>query len=140
MRKIKARRARYAEMLKTALGQDIIGWLYDDDINEIMLNPDGSLLIEGLSTGKVATDKTIDEDEAERIIRLIASINDRVIGIETPILSASLPLNGERFQGWIQPVVDKPCFTIRKRARRIFPLDDYVEGKLISPQASPGIA
>src|SRR5258708_24084642 len=43
--------SRSTRMLRTALGPDIGGYLQDPDIVEVMLNPDGRLWIDRLSSG-----------------------------------------------------------------------------------------
>ncbi|RUV80319.1 P-type conjugative transfer ATPase TrbB, partial [Mesorhizobium sp. M1A.F.Ca.IN.020.32.1.1] len=39
---------------------------------------------------------------------------------------------GHRFEGLLPPVVAAPTFTIRRRASRLIPLDDYVKAKVMT--------
>lgn len=49
-----------------------------------------------------------------------------------PILECELPLDGSRFEALIPPVVAGPTFTIRKKASKIFTLDNYVESGIMT--------
>lgn len=51
---------------------------------------------------------------------------------EQPIISGELPIGGHRFEGLLPPVVSGPSFTIRRRASRLIPLDDYVKHKIMT--------
>ncbi len=114
-------------MLLSALGKDIQTYMHDDDIIEIMLNPDGKLWVDRLSQSKQYTGKKIEKHDAERIIRIVSSHVDTVCNAAHPLISAELPYSGARFQGMLPPVVENPTFTIRKKATRIFSLKDYVQ-------------
>ncbi|MGH7051400.1 MAG: P-type conjugative transfer ATPase TrbB, partial [Acetobacteraceae bacterium] len=60
-----------------------------------------------------------------------------VVTDERPLVSASLPLTGERFQGVFPPITATPSFAIRKPARAVFRLDDYVRrGQLTAGEAA----
>jgi type IV secretion system protein VirB11 len=45
---------------------------------------------------------------------------------DRPAVAGVLPRSGERFQGLLPPLAERPVFTIRKRASIVFTLDDYV--------------
>ena len=60
-------------MLRTAMGPVIAQALADPDVVEILLNPDGSLWLDRLSTGRAPTGATLTAAEGERIIRLVAA-------------------------------------------------------------------
>ena len=47
---LKAGKARTARMLLTAFGPEVTGPLQDPDVLEVMLNPDGSVWLDRLST------------------------------------------------------------------------------------------
>ena len=75
----------------------------------------------------------ISAQEAERIIRLVATHVRRTVTDQAPIVSAELPETGERFEGIvIPPVSEAPCFSIRKPAQLIHRLDDYVAKGILS--------
>jgi hypothetical protein len=64
--------------------------------------------------------------DAERMLRLVAS--EVLVELpQSPSLSAKLPPPwGARLQAAIPPIVDAPVFALRKPARIVFSLDDYV--------------
>jgi len=96
-----------------------------------MLNPDGKLWVDTLSSGRQYTGEHMVSHDADRIIRIVSSNTETIINKENPILSAELPGSGARFQGMIPPVVNRPSFTIRKKAIMVYSLDDYVEQKIM---------
>jgi len=127
---------RRIRMLRTAMGPLIAAALADADVVEVMLNPDGSLWVDRLSTGRAPTGETLTAADGERIIRLVAAH----VGVEVhrgrPLLSAELPETGERFEGVLPPASPAPAFALRKRAVGVIPLEDYVrDGVLAEGQA-----
>jgi type IV secretion system protein VirB11 len=114
--------SRGNRMLRTALGPAIAGYLDDDQVVEIMLNPDGRLWIDRLSTGLAATDQRLSAADGERIIRLVAHHVGAEVHAAAPRVSAELPETGERFEGLLPPVVTAPTFAIRKPAVAVFTL------------------
>jgi type IV secretion system protein TrbB len=62
---------------------------------------------------------------AESFIATVASTLRGTVTRENPILECELPLNGERFEALIPPVVKAPTFTIRRKASAVFTLADY---------------
>ena len=59
-------------MLRTALGPDIAGWLEDPAVVEVMLNPDGRLWVDRLTSGVADTGQRLSPADGERIVRLVA--------------------------------------------------------------------
>ena len=127
---------RTSEMLATALGEQIIAALRDPAVIEIMMNPDGRLWIERHGDGRIDTGSELSPHEVDRVIRLVASHVGRSATQDAPIVSAELPLSGERFEGVLPPVTRAPCFSIRKPAARIITLDEYVRHGTMSAQTS----
>ncbi|MET4259706.1 P-type conjugative transfer ATPase TrbB [Bradyrhizobium sp. S3.12.5] len=128
--------SRGARMLRSALGAAIAGYLEDDAIVEVMLNPDGRLWIDRLSSGLADTGETLSAADGERIVRLVAHHVGAEVHASSPRVSAELPGTGERFEGLLPPVVVAPAFAIRKPAVAVFTLDDYVTaGTMTNRQA-----
>lgn len=128
--------ARGARMLRSALGSAIAGYLEDEAIIEVMLNPDGRLWIDRLSDGLVDTGESLSAADGERIVRLVAHHVGAEVHAGAPRVSAELPGTGERFEGLLPPVVAAPAFAIRKPAVAVFTLDDYAgRGIMTSEQA-----
>jgi type IV secretion system protein TrbB len=128
---------RRIRMLRTAMGPVIAQALEDSDVVEIMLNPDGSLWIDRLSSGRTATGVKLSAADGERIIRLVAAHVHAEVHAGKPLLTAELPETGERFEGALPPVAPGPAFALRKRAVGVIRLDDYVaDGILVEAQAA----
>lgn len=123
--------SRGARMLRTALGEEIAGWLEDPAVIEVMLNPDGRLWVDRLGLGLGATEHVMTPADGERIIRLVAHHVGAEVHGGAPRVSAELPEGGERFEGLLPPVVASPSFAIRKPAVAIFTLADYVLAGII---------
>ena len=123
---------RHIAMLTTAFSPEVMALFDDDDIIEVMLNPDGQLFIESITQGKHVSDIQMPPSQSENIIKLVAALKNQTIDDEAPMVSSELPFHGARFQGWLPPVVASPCFAIRKRAKRIFTLQDYQAQKSLS--------
>lgn len=124
--------SRGARMLRTALGPAIARFLEDPSIVEVMLNPDGRLWIDRLSSGLTDTGETLSTSDGERIIRLIAHHVGAEVYAGAPRVSAELPETGERFEGLLPPVVAAPVFAIRKPAVAVFTLEDYVAAGIMT--------
>ena len=123
-------------MLRSALGPAIARYLEDAAIVEVMLNPDGRLWIDRLSSGLADTGESLSAADGERIVRLVAHHVGAEVHAGAPRVSAELPETGERFEGLLPPVVAAPAFAIRKPAVAVFTLDDYVAaGIMTSEQA-----
>ena len=126
--------SRGARMLRTALGPAIAAFLEDPAIVEVMLNPDGRLWIDRLSTGLADTGERLSAADGERIVRLVAHHVGAEVHAGAPRVSAELPETGERFEGLLPPVVAAPAFAIRKPAVAVFTLDDYAAAGIMTPE------
>lgn len=118
-------RERQMESLRRTLGDDILGYLQDPVIIEIMLNQDGNIWVDVLG-GDMEIRSRMDPVRAKMVIETVASMLDTSITKENPIISGELPLDGSRFEAQIPPIVGAPTFAIRKKALLVFTLDDYV--------------
>lgn len=116
---------RLVRKLQEALGDQLCVALDDATVVEIMLNPDGKLFIERLGHG-VAPAGEMSSAAAEMVIGTVAHALQSEVDTEQPIISGELPIGGHRFEGLLPPIVAKPAFTIRRRASRLIPLEDYV--------------
>ncbi|WP_369726315.1 P-type conjugative transfer ATPase TrbB [Bradyrhizobium sp. LLZ17] len=127
-------------MLRTALGPAIAGFLEDPAIVEVMLNPDGRLWIDRLSSGLTDTGENISPSDGERIIRVVAHYVGAEVHPRSPRISAELPETGERFEGLLPPVVAAPTFAIRKPAVAVFSLEDYVAVGIMTPDQAGALS
>ena len=117
---------RRIQMLRTAMGPLIATALEDPDVVEIMLNPDRTLWVDRLSSGRAPLGVELSEADGERIIRLVAAHVGAEVHRGQPLLSAELPETGERFEGILPPAAPGPAFALRKRAVGVIPLERYV--------------
>lgn len=122
---------RLVSKLQNALGDHLCVALDDPSVVEIMLNPDGKLFIERLGHGIMAAGE-LHRAAAETVIGSVAHALNSEVDDERPIVSGELPIGGHRFEGLLPPVVSGPSFTIRRRASRLIPLDDYVASKTVT--------
>jgi type IV secretion system protein VirB11 len=68
------------------------------------------------------------------MLRLVASEVGSELNAQHPSLSAKLPPPwGARLQAAIPPIVDAPVFALRKPARVVFSLSDYVAAGILTP-------
>lgn len=125
---------RKLEALRHALGADILAALAAEDVVEILVNPDGRLIVDRVGQGRCDLGAVLAAEARERVIKLIADHMGESVARETPRLSGVLPGSGERFQGLLPPLVTGPAFSIRKRPSRIWRLGDYVETGVMSPR------
>lgn len=118
---------RKTEALRYALGDSITRALDDPRVVEVMANPDGEIWTDRIGEGRKPANVRISSDDAGAILRLLADHAGIVVNENTPLVSATLPETGERFQGVFPPITQVPCFAIRKRPGVIFTLAKYVE-------------
>jgi type IV secretion system protein VirB11 len=117
--------------LEFTMGQDILHYLQQENVFELMVNPDGKLWIDTFDKGRLNTNVIINPTISQQIIYQVAALSDQVCTEKTPMLSAELP-DGSRFQGFLPKVVMAPAFNIRKHSKRVFTLDDYVQNGVMS--------
>lgn len=124
-------RYRLLEKMEREFGPIVMGALKDPKVIEILLNDDGTLWVDVLGEGMKAVG-TMQSSDADNAIRSVAGVLNMQATRETPIVEGELPLDGSRFEGIIAPVVERPVFSIRKKAIQIFTLDDYVKSKIMT--------
>lgn len=124
---------RMLEALRHALGERILTALADASVVEVLVNPDGRLILDRIGQGRSDTGERLTTEARERVIRLVADHVGAPITRDDPRLSGVLPLTGERFQGFLPPVTQGPTFSIRKRPGVIWTLDDYLREGAINP-------
>lgn len=123
---------RRIRMLRTAMGPLIAAALEDPDVVEIMLNPDRTLWVDRLSSGRAPLGVTLSEEDGERIIRLVAAHVGAEVHRGQPLLTAELPETGERFEGILPPAAPGPAFALRKRSVGVIALERYIADGMIT--------
>src|ERR1700756_2333611 len=124
---------RQLEKLRRDFGNVFLCALADSETVEILLNPDGTLWQERLGEKPVQI-SSMTREKADSVLRTIAACVQTTITREKPTIECELPLDGSRFAGQIPPVVPAPAFAVRKRASRVFTLDQYVEARILTPE------
>lgn len=117
---------RAIEKLKRDMGRSLMEALEDPETLEIMLNPDGKLWREKFGQPMFCMG-TVPVQRSKTIIQTIAGFHKKIIDSNSPFLECELPIDGSRFAGQLPPLVAAPTFAIRKKASRIFLLDEYVD-------------
>jgi len=116
--------------LREALGPLVMGALEDPDVVEVMLNDDGSLWVERF--GSMARVGDLSADAGMVILSQVSSALNGELSKENPFVEGELPLDGSRFEGVAPPVTERAIFAIRKKATRIYTLDDYVRAAVMT--------
>jgi len=122
---------RIQHKLLREIGPIIAAALTEPDVVEIALNPDGQIWVEKMGSGFECRG-ALSPEAAESLMGTIASCLHTTVTRENPILEGELPIDGSRFEGLLPPVVAKPTFTIRRKASRVFTLEDYVRQGVMS--------
>lgn len=106
-------------------------YLLDDDVTEIMLNDDGYIRIED-NVKKYKTDIFLSDYESMSIITSVASENNKEMSRDKGGSISGILATGDRFEGISGEASGyKTLFCIRKKARKIYTLDDYVKSQII---------
>jgi len=100
---------------------------------EIVLNADGFLWQERLGE-PMRLIGNMTASHAEAAIRTIAACLQTTITRDKPTIESEFPIDGSRFAGQIPPVVTAPTFSVRKRASRVFTLQQYVDSGIMTPE------
>ncbi len=130
--------SRTQNKLKQDLGALVLSALSDEQIYEILLNPDGTLWVDGYK-GKREYG-TMAPEAAKNLINTVASVSDEIVTHKNPSFSGELwvEINEDfklfRFQAFVPPVVTYPAFAIRKRAGKVIPLQEYVKDEIITTE------
>lgn len=103
-----------------------------DDITEIYINDDGHIRYMSHTEGKVKTDIYIEPPKVQALIELVAGQCGKIVNEDIPSISTEIRGYGCRFQGELPPIVRNPQFNIRKKAIKIFTIDEYVENGTMS--------
>src|ERR1700761_72284 len=114
---------RLHESMRRLLG-DNYQWLKESDVVEICLNADGGVWVDRLGQ-KMERVGAMTADAAETFIDTIAIIHRRTVNWDCPDLDCELPLTGDRFQAVVPPLTSVPVWSIRRKASKIYTLEEY---------------
>lgn len=114
--------------------------LQSESINEIMVNPDGSVWIEENGHKQLLPGVRFDEGALDAGLEVIANRFGKKLDGDSPILNLRLP-DGSRLAAMIPPLVNpRPVVTIRKFAARDFTLDDLVKREMLTAEMATMLA
>lgn len=122
-------------LLFSALGPGVANLLEDPAVSEVRLNSDGKIWANRLGEGKKLTNITVSTEKARQAIFTVAYSVNSICNEDVPRISAELPGSGERFQGLLPPLVAAPVIVIRKKAVKIFTLEEMVAQGVITSMA-----
>lgn len=123
--------ARRDRAVLNSFGADLMKYIEDDTITEIYINTDYYVWIETF-TGRQKTDLQLAPEKVRSICESIAGRNNELITEDKPLLGVELASLKIRVQMVYNPVSKKPIFMLRKKATRIFTLEEYVEAGVLS--------
>lgn len=120
-------------LFRENVGAEIMTLIEDESIENIFLNPNGSVFI--MRYGETEdTGYQIRPHETEKTIKIIASITNVVCDAAHPILSAKLPVYGHRIEGVIPPASPAAHLSIRRHVAKEKTLDSYIEDNTMTPE------
>jgi hypothetical protein len=121
----------YRDMMSRFLGPVIMRAFDDPDVTEVYTNPhDQRIWLITHSAGRVNTGESIAASSVLSFLNTVATSLRTAIGADHPDLQAELPLGSHRnprLQGLIPPIVEGPCFVIRKHAPEVYSIDRLVD-------------
>ncbi len=133
---IRLRNGRLLGKLRRELGPEILGLLEDEAVVEVLINGDGSVWADRLGEGMARVESWCSPVRTQSLVGTVASLLGTVANADCPIVEGELPFFGYRFEGVVPPVSARAIAAIRKHARRLFTLDDYLaEGRLSAAHA-----
>ncbi|WP_420872302.1 P-type conjugative transfer ATPase TrbB [Nitrosomonas ureae] len=115
--------------------REILSALQDPETVEIMVNADGRIWQEKLGQ-KIQHIGNIQAAQVEAVIKTVAGFHGKEVNRFNPMIEGEFPLDNSRFAGQLPPIVSSPTFAIRKKAIKIFILEQYVETGVLSPRHS----
>lgn len=124
---------RLIDAFRAQLGPAIREALDCPTVVEVMVNDCGRVRLDTVDRGRIETAYAMPGGSAEAIIRLVANHIGETVSSEHPLVAGTIPLTGERFQGVMPPLTKAPNFTIRKKPKAVFRLDDYVVAGTMRP-------
>lgn len=123
---------RISEALAHSLGGDVLDALGQPGVTEVLLNPNGQVWFEDLTSGLTPASGRMQASSAENVAAVIAAKLGRVVNGSRPVLEGELELDGSRITVVLPPVVSSPVLAVRKVAECLFPLEDYLRTDAIA--------
>jgi Flp pilus assembly CpaF family ATPase len=122
--------------LRREFGEVVLKLLADERAEDILLNPDSSLWAKRMGEGFTRIGE-MSPAAAASALGTVAAWRGTVLNHDHPILETELPMDGSRFEAIVPPVVRRPVFAIRLRPKRVFTLEEYKAGHILSDRDDP---
>jgi P-type conjugative transfer ATPase TrbB len=122
---------RYGEMLRRALGPELLRAIADPAVMDILVNDDGQMWVDKHGTG-IEQAGYMPNSQIETIIGIAAAGLNEVANVRSPIVEGELPIERIRFEGLLPPIARGPCFAMRKPAQVLYTLDDCVIQEIVT--------
>ena len=116
---------RNLDKLRREMGDNIRNAMDDNNVIEIMLNPDGKVWTDKIGVGMEFL-CYMSPVQSLQMLGTVAHMLGTVINYHNPKVEGELPGDGSRVEGVIPPIVPNPSFNIRKKASAVFSLEEYV--------------
>lgn len=114
--------------------EPILAHLADDDVTEVYTDPASGEVWVAKRGVREPTGESLTEMSIRAFLNVVAERQKETLDRRVEHIQAQLPIEifaGARLQGLTPRIVEKPCFNLRKRASRYFPLGDYVRGGVL---------
>ena len=122
---------RLAEMVGDAFGPLLRKYIADPTVEDVGVNADGVMWVKFRGKDWEAVGEMA-EQETNALINSVSGLRGAIVNRDSPVLSTELPEYGLRFEGWRPPIVTRASFCIRRSAAIVFPLEEYVDKKIIT--------
>lgn len=117
------------------LGATVQQGLLNENVFEIMLNPDGKIWFKETKIGNYYAGQ-MEARISTTFIYALAQHCDKILNDKTPFLDVVLPFNHERLNATIPPITENISFNIRKKSKVVYTLADYVDAGILSSRQS----
>lgn len=117
--------------LNQVLGDDLVNLLVEGLAGEIMLNPNGLILVR-YKDGEYLEHGIMSFEKAQMAIRTMASLYGENIDEQRPILDGKIEVLNTRFCAVLPPICKSPVFCMRTLSALSFTLDDFIGNKFLS--------
>lgn len=129
-------RNRLLRRLEIDCGPFIMEALANPKVNEVLRNADGRIWLDEAGKGLYDSGHVMPTPQAESLLMTTAGMLNETLTRQSPVLEGEFPLNDNRLQALIPPIVKSPIFSLRKQASAVFPLQQYDDLGMFKPGTS----
>lgn len=133
-----ATQERYNRLLKNLFTdmKSLIEYLDDEEVTDIAVQDSGEIIISKFGKGRIFTGKALSEITTHRIILSLAAVVGAKIDSYSgfPKLESFIPRYKARITALLPLKVLRPVISIRKPAKKIYTLEQYVENKQMTQE------